>query len=164
MIRSRLVRNHHIFFFETSVPSLTDSWPLVSSDVSGSFTAPSSGTLVKGASEFVYIPNPGFCGTDLFEYTLLSGNESDTARVEIDVICDSTIEGNEPAANRSPEEIAEIVALQDMNSTLDSETLMHEDDFVEGNMNEALSIPVLANDRVQGSESSYARDASSFLQ
>lgn len=104
-------------------------------DVSGSFSAPSYGSLEMGASDLVYTPNAEFCGTDAFNYTLVSGNASDTATVTIEVICPE-------------EEEEETVG----DSTPDSAVLKAENDFVEGNMNEAIVIPVLANDIMRGGE------------
>lgn len=123
---------------------------LFSPDVSGTFTAPSSGTLDMGKSEFVYTPYEGFCGLDNFTYTLLSQshNLSDTATVTIDVTCSSG-EETEPVSSASNPEEADSVLDPMPGSTI----LKVEDDFVEGSMNEPLYIPVLVNDIVQGSES-----------
>lgn len=96
----------------------------------------------------MYIPNAGFCGTDSFDYTLMSANSSDTATVTIEVVCNPLEESS--ASSIVPEEVED--AEEPQEDTPDAATLKLEDDFAEGDMNEALAIPVLLNDVIQGCE------------
>ncbi|WOO43274.1 Ig-like domain-containing protein [Rubellicoccus peritrichatus] len=50
-----------------------------------SFTAPSNGTVEQYGNELVYTPELGFFGQDSFDYTILDGEDSDTATVNITV-------------------------------------------------------------------------------
>lgn len=132
------------------------------SGVDGYFRNPSFGEIERGANELVYTPNDDFCGVDTFTYTLSKEGFSSTATVTVDVICDNI----EEIASVGEEEVGPPI---DTDVTVDAAGIPEdpttapisdieeeigilelEDDFAEGNMNEELSIPVLANDIVPG--------------
>jgi len=109
--------------------------------VAGSFTSPVNGSLDKGSSELVYIPNDGFCGIDTFEYTLTIPvhNLSDKALVTIEVVCDEE-ETPEESPAATPEEPE------------DAGGLRLGDDYATGPMNTPLEIPILLNDIIPEGE------------
>ena len=94
-------------------------------------TQPSNGESTPQANGVMYTPNPDFCGTDSFTYTVADpyGTEgSDTATVLINVLCPDT-------------PTAEFVVLND--------------DEVETMANSPISIAVLENDFVPSGEFFY---------
>lgn len=124
--------------------------------------SPSNGVVVKGTSDLVYTPNQGFCGRDTFTYTLSNANGSSTATVTIDVACvnavsstgsPSTASDESAPPTRSPtlviEEIANVV-------------LNLEDDYVEGDMNQPIEIPLIVNDTIPGDGKFFASVISRF--
>ncbi|MBN1859531.1 tandem-95 repeat protein, partial [Candidatus Bipolaricaulota bacterium] len=53
-----------------------------------SVTQPANGTVTNNVGDVTYIPNPNFCGSDTFTYTISDGRGgSDTAAVMIEVAC-----------------------------------------------------------------------------
>ena len=111
----------------------------VPKDVAGSFTSPINGSLDKGSSELVYIPNDGFCGIDTFKYTLTIPvhNLADTGLVTIEVVCDEETPEESPPV---PEELE------------DAGGLRLGDDYATGPMNEPLEVPILLNDIIPEGE------------
>ncbi|KAL7552159.1 hypothetical protein ACHAWF_015375 [Thalassiosira exigua] len=56
--------------------------------VEGSFSDPQNGVISEPTPDgLVYVPKLDWCGTDAFEYTVLRGDERETARVTVDVAC-----------------------------------------------------------------------------
>ncbi|KAL9181967.1 hypothetical protein ACHAXT_012310 [Thalassiosira profunda] len=117
----------------TSVVLLLLDNDIVPEGATGSFTDPANGSLGADGADLTYTPSPDFCGQDMFAYTLSAGDLSDSATVTVDVVCDSgaTSTTGPTDGGSTPPAIVELSV---------------EDDFAVGNMNEALSIPVLDND------------------
>ena len=66
----------------------------------GTYTKPPNGELSTVDDDLLYTPDAGFCGSDMFSYTLTdaTGEYSDSAVVTIEVIC-------APAPTPSPETV-----------------------------------------------------------
>ena len=99
-------------------------------------TQPSNGKSTPQANGVMYTPNPDFCGTDSFTYTVADpyGTEgSDTATVLINVLCEETTDPDTPTAD--------VVVLND--------------DEAETMANSPISIAVLENDVVPSGEFLY---------
>ena len=65
----------------------------------GSFTTPNHGAITEPTSTgLIYMPNTDFCGTDSFNYSIISGDMSDTATVTIVIRCENT----PPPPSKSP--------------------------------------------------------------
>jgi VCBS repeat-containing protein len=70
-------------------------------------TPPSNGTVTQNPDgSFTYTPNPDFCGTDSFTYTVSDGQATDTATVTITVACVNdppvAVDDNYPATEDQP--------------------------------------------------------------
>ena len=58
----------------------------------GVITPPRNGTaIILAGDSIIYIPNPSYCGTDEFTYSIKTLCGFDTALVVIDVLCDSCV-------------------------------------------------------------------------
>ena len=105
----------------------------------------------------------------MFNYTLSNEEFTDIATVTIEIVCDNLIEnpgeeGVGPPLDANPDDMTSIdrptgsdevgppgdANPDDMTGV--ERPLKLEDDFAEGNMNEALYISVLANDTITGGE------------
>ena len=117
----------------TSVVLLLLDNDVVPEGATGSFTEPANGILGADGADLTYTSSPDLCGQDTFAYTLSAGDLSDSATVTVDVVCGSgaTSTTGPTDGGSTPPAIVELSV---------------EDDFAVGNMNEALSIPVLDND------------------
>ena len=127
-------------------------------DANGRFGVPENGTIEKGAAELIYTPNAGFCGDDLFTYTLFNDKHSSTATVTVEVTCDettttvattstsvtSTSVATTTAPTKGEEDFGDSPTVDDSNPQED--TVEANDDFGNGVEDTPLSIPVLAND------------------
>eukprot|EP00804_Cyclotella_cryptica_P018478 CCRYP_004318-RC/>CCRYP_004318-RC protein AED:0.05 eAED:0.05 QI:175/1/1/1/0.85/0.75/8/326/1952 len=83
-------------FFTTNQDESIAIFPLLNDTLfegtTGSYTTPSNGAISMTDDDLVYTPNSGYCGIDMFSYTLtdITGEHSDSAIVTIFVICQPT--------------------------------------------------------------------------
>jgi large repetitive protein len=100
----------------------------------GIITLSTTGTitvsLTPTSANVTYIPRTGFCGTEVFEYQICNSEGCDTAKVTINVICDST-------GSRKP------IAMNDIAQTRQNNSLIInilQNDSLHGNLSEPLRI------------------------
>lgn len=114
-------------------------------DVGGGFTNPKHGQIVQPTEDgLIYMPAADFCGEDSFSYTVTKGELSDTAVVTVNILCAPTAK---PTAAVTAAPSTSLATIEEV-----TPSLKLEDDYAEGNMDEALSIPILANDIIPESE------------
>ena len=117
-------------------------------------TQPSNGESTPQANGVMYTPNPDFCGTDSFTYTVADpyGTEgSDTATVLINVLCEETTDPDTPTTDvptRSPTGGDEDVGVP--------EAPIANDDEATTDQGTSVVLDVLANDVVPASKCVYS--------
>ncbi|KAL7550797.1 hypothetical protein ACHAWF_014006 [Thalassiosira exigua] len=125
-------------------------------DVNGDLIKqPEHGTIVRPTADgLVYMPERDWCGQDSFEYEMSTGEMSASATVNVHILCSNNVASTntDPAKDATPaiaspsESPTKKVSLNQQASGSGNVVLKVEDDYAEGNMNEGLSIPILAND------------------
>ncbi len=100
----------------------------------GVITLSTTGTitisLTPTSANVTYLPRAGFCGTEVFEYQICNDEGCDTAKVTINVVCDSTV-------NRKPIANDDIAQTRQNNSLIINAIL---NDSLYGTLSEPLSI------------------------
>lgn len=113
-------------------------------DSTGSFTKPQNGAVtILNGDDVLYSPNPEFCGTDMFTYTINdSFNNSDTATVTIEVVCDDV---DKPIASSTD---ATVTATSTDGATVQvNHTPVANDDEVSTPEDQPVFINVASNDK-----------------
>jgi hypothetical protein len=84
-------KRYVLFDFEYEISAFTKFFRCATG-TTGSYTKPPNGAISTIEEDLIYTPNAGFCGTDMFSYTLTDATKehSDSAVVTIDVMCTFT--------------------------------------------------------------------------